>query len=103
MFTAGRTEGWNFSHFFFFSNIFCFYFAVEVEEEGMSGVQLFFTLLFTVVGLVVLGVVGLIVYGRWKENKRKRFYWGKISQSAECVFNEQTCKDSMTQIEQTEL
>lgn len=60
--------------FFFFSNIFCFYFAVEVEEEGMSGVQLFFTLFFTVVGLVVLGVVGLIVYGRWKENKRKRFY-----------------------------
>lgn len=56
-----------------------------MEEEGMSGVQLFFTLLFTVVGLVVLGVVGLIVYGRWKENKRKRFYWGKISQSAECV------------------
>uniref|UniRef100_A0A3P9B369 Lectin, mannose-binding 2-like b n=1 Tax=Maylandia zebra TaxID=106582 RepID=A0A3P9B369_9CICH len=49
-------------------------FQVEVEEEGMSGVQLFFTLLFTVVGLVVLGVVGLIVYGRWKENKRKRFY-----------------------------
>lgn len=73
------------SAIFFFSNIFCFYFAVEVEEEGMSGVQLFFTLLFTVVGLVVLGVVGLIVYGRWKENKRKRFYWGKISQSAECV------------------
>lgn len=78
-------------------------FQVEVEEEGMSGVQLFFTILFTVLGLIVLGVVGLIVYGRWKENKRKRFYWGKISQSAECVFNEQTCKDSMTQIEQTEL
>lgn len=49
-------------------------FQVEVEEEGMSGVQLFFTILFTVLGLIVLGVVGLIVYGRWKENKRKRFY-----------------------------
>ncbi|XP_030579620.1 lectin, mannose-binding 2-like b [Archocentrus centrarchus] len=49
-------------------------FQVEVEEEGMSGVQLFFTLLFSVLGLGVLAVVGLMVYGRWKENKRKRFY-----------------------------
>ncbi|XP_017296583.1 VIP36-like protein [Kryptolebias marmoratus] len=49
-------------------------FAVEVEDEGMSGVQIFFTLLFSVLGLFVLVVVGLVVYGRWKENKRKRFY-----------------------------
>ncbi|KAF7655052.1 hypothetical protein LDENG_00061630 [Lucifuga dentata] len=49
-------------------------FRVEVEEEGMSGVQLFFTLLFSALGLGVLAVVGLMVYSRWKENKRKRFY-----------------------------
>lgn len=40
----------------------------------MGGIQLFFTLLFSVLGLVVLVVVGLALYGRWKENKRKRFY-----------------------------
>lgn len=40
----------------------------------MSGVQLFFMLLFSVLGLGVLIVVGLVLYGRWKENKRKRFY-----------------------------
>lgn len=49
-------------------------FQVEVQEEGMSGVQFFFTLLFSILGLGVLAVVGLIVYGRWKENRRKRFY-----------------------------
>jgi len=48
--------------------------AVEVEEEGMSGVHIFFTLLFSIMGLGVLAVVGLMVYNRWKENKRKRFY-----------------------------
>ncbi|XP_017162012.1 lectin, mannose-binding 2-like b [Poecilia reticulata] len=49
-------------------------FQVDVEEEGMSGLQLFFTLLFSILGLAVLAVVGLVLYGRWKENKRKRFY-----------------------------
>ncbi|XP_029296263.1 VIP36-like protein isoform X2 [Cottoperca gobio] len=49
-------------------------FQVEVQEEGMSRVQFFFTLLFSILGLAVLAVVGLIVYGRWKENRRKRFY-----------------------------
>uniref|UniRef100_A0A147B5B9 Lectin, mannose-binding 2-like b n=1 Tax=Fundulus heteroclitus TaxID=8078 RepID=A0A147B5B9_FUNHE len=49
-------------------------FQVNVEEEGMSGVQFFFTLLFSVLGLGVLAVVGLVVYSRWKENRRKRFY-----------------------------
>lgn len=49
-------------------------FKVEVQEEGMSGVQLFFTILFSVMGVFVLGVVGMVVYGRWKENSRKRFY-----------------------------
>nr|XP_046242140.1 VIP36-like protein [Scatophagus argus] len=49
-------------------------FQVEFEEEGMSAVQFFFTLLFSILGLGVLAVVGLVVYGRWKENRRKRFY-----------------------------
>ncbi|XP_070760519.1 VIP36-like protein [Enoplosus armatus] len=49
-------------------------FQVEVQEEGMSGVQFFFTLLFSILGLGVLAVVGLVLYGRWKENRRKRFY-----------------------------
>ncbi|KAJ0019818.1 hypothetical protein NQD34_007387 [Periophthalmus magnuspinnatus] len=49
-------------------------FHVDVQEEGMTAVQIFVTVLFTAMGLGVLGVVGLILYGRWKENKRKRFY-----------------------------
>uniref|UniRef100_A0A3Q3NMX8 Lectin, mannose-binding 2-like b n=1 Tax=Labrus bergylta TaxID=56723 RepID=A0A3Q3NMX8_9LABR len=49
-------------------------FHVDVQEEGMSGLQFFFTLLFSIMGLGVLAVVGLMVYGRWKENRRKRFY-----------------------------
>ncbi|KAG8011617.1 VIP36-like protein [Nibea albiflora] len=48
-------------------------FQVEVEEEGMSGVQFFFTVLFSILGLGVLAVVGLMVYYR-KESRRKRFY-----------------------------
>ncbi|XP_057688874.1 lectin, mannose-binding 2-like b [Corythoichthys intestinalis] len=49
-------------------------FQVKIEEEQMSAVQLFFGLLFTILGLGVLAVVGLIGYGRWKQNKRKHFY-----------------------------
>lgn len=48
--------------------------AVEVQDEGMSGFQLFFTLLVSFLGLGVLAVVGAVVYGRWKQNRRKRFY-----------------------------
>lgn len=48
--------------------------AVEVQDEGMSGLQLFFTLLVSFLGLGVLAVVGAVVYGRWKQNRRKRFY-----------------------------
>lgn len=51
------------------------FFTVAVEEEGMSTVQFFFTLLFSILGLGVLAVVALVLYGRWKENRRKRFYW----------------------------
>lgn len=56
-------------------------FSVAVEEEGMSAVQFFFTILFSVLGVGVLAVVGLVVYGRWKENRRKRFYWPKTNRS----------------------
>ncbi|XP_026177798.1 lectin, mannose-binding 2-like b [Mastacembelus armatus] len=49
-------------------------FEVNVQDEEMSGVQFFFTLLFSILGVGVLAVVGLMVYGRWKENRRKRFY-----------------------------
>lgn len=47
---------------------------VEVQDGGMGGVQLFFTLLVSVLGLGVLAVVGAVLYGRWKQNRRKRFY-----------------------------
>lgn len=47
---------------------------VEVEEEGMGAVGRFFAFLFSVVGLFVLIVVAILLYGRWKEGRRKRFY-----------------------------
>uniref|UniRef100_A0A3Q2C7H3 Lectin, mannose binding 2 like n=1 Tax=Cyprinodon variegatus TaxID=28743 RepID=A0A3Q2C7H3_CYPVA len=40
----------------------------------LSSIQFFFTLLFSILGLGVVAVVGLVLYSRWKENKRKRFY-----------------------------
>nr|AMB19016.1 vesicular integral membrane protein [Chanos chanos] len=49
-------------------------YTVDVEEPGMSGVTLFFTILFSIIGLFVLGVVGVVLYGRWQDNRRKRFY-----------------------------
>ncbi|XP_028314318.1 lectin, mannose-binding 2-like b [Gouania willdenowi] len=49
-------------------------FEVKVEEKGMSTVHLFFTFIFSVLGLCLLVVVGLIIYSRWKDNRRKRFY-----------------------------
>ncbi|CAL8248359.1 unnamed protein product [Merluccius merluccius] len=48
--------------------------TVEVQEEGMSGVQYAVTALFSLLGLGVLGGIGLMAYGRWKEKSRKRFY-----------------------------
>ncbi|KAK1787918.1 hypothetical protein P4O66_016401 [Electrophorus voltai] len=44
------------------------------EAEGMSGIAIFFTVLFSMLGLFLLIVVGLVVYGHWNESKRKRFY-----------------------------
>lgn len=54
--------------------LYSFCFAVEVQEEGMSRIQFFFTIVFFILGLGVLAVVGLMIYTRWKENRRKRFY-----------------------------
>ncbi|XP_026997901.1 lectin, mannose-binding 2-like b isoform X1 [Tachysurus fulvidraco] len=47
---------------------------VEVVDEGMSTLTLLFLFIFSVVGLVVLIVVLLFIYARWKERSRKRFY-----------------------------
>uniref|UniRef100_UPI003AAC5853 lectin, mannose-binding 2-like a isoform X3 n=1 Tax=Centroberyx gerrardi TaxID=166262 RepID=UPI003AAC5853 len=43
-------------------------------EEGMSGIAVFFTVLFSLLGCFLLVVVGLVVYSHWSENRRKRFY-----------------------------
>ncbi|KAJ8285620.1 hypothetical protein GJAV_G00028940 [Gymnothorax javanicus] len=48
--------------------------SVEIENDGMSGVTLFFTILFSVLGCFLLAVIGIVVYSRWKENRRKHFY-----------------------------
>lgn len=72
LYKVNLNTAWDPDLFYNESSFFCF--AVEVQEEGMSGVQFFFTLLFSILGLGVLAVVGMVVYGRWKENRRKRFY-----------------------------
>ncbi|XP_077593288.1 lectin, mannose-binding 2-like a isoform X2 [Stigmatopora nigra] len=43
-------------------------------EEGMSGLAIFFTVLFSMLGCIFLVVVGLLLYGHWNESRRKRFY-----------------------------
>lgn len=43
-------------------------------EEGMSGIAIFFTVLFSMLGCVFLIVIGLVVYSHWNESRRKRFY-----------------------------
>ncbi|XP_063066245.1 lectin, mannose-binding 2-like a [Engraulis encrasicolus] len=44
------------------------------SEEGTSGVAIFFSVLFSMLGLFLLIVVGLVVYSHWSESRRKRFY-----------------------------
>ncbi|XP_056289167.1 lectin, mannose-binding 2-like a [Pseudoliparis swirei] len=44
------------------------------SEEGMSGIAIFFTVLFSLLGCVFLIVIGLVVYSQWSESRRKRFY-----------------------------
>ncbi|KAI1905078.1 hypothetical protein AGOR_G00012230 [Albula goreensis] len=43
-------------------------------SEGMSGIALFFTILFSLLGFFLLLVIGLVLYSHWSENSRKRFY-----------------------------
>ncbi|XP_038590273.1 lectin, mannose-binding 2-like a isoform X1 [Micropterus salmoides] len=43
-------------------------------EERMSGLAIFFTVLFSMLGCMFLIVVGLVVYSHWNESRRKRFY-----------------------------
>uniref|UniRef100_H3CUF4 Lectin, mannose-binding 2-like a n=1 Tax=Tetraodon nigroviridis TaxID=99883 RepID=H3CUF4_TETNG len=43
-------------------------------EEGMSSITMFFTLLFSMLGCIFLIIIGIVMYGQWKESRRKRFY-----------------------------
>ncbi|MEQ2177180.1 hypothetical protein GOODEAATRI_001146 [Goodea atripinnis] len=44
------------------------------SEEGMSGLAIFFTVLFSMLGCIFLIVIGIVVYSQWNERRRKRFY-----------------------------
>lgn len=44
------------------------------NEEGMSSIAIFFTVLFSMLGCIFLIVIGLVVYSHWSETRRKRFY-----------------------------
>ncbi|XP_062913266.1 VIP36-like protein isoform X2 [Mobula hypostoma] len=46
----------------------------DSDSEPMSGVTLFFISFFSLVGLMVLAVIGVIVFQKWQEQSRKRFY-----------------------------
>ncbi|XP_072917514.1 VIP36-like protein isoform X1 [Hemitrygon akajei] len=46
----------------------------DPDSEPMSGVTLFFISFFSLVGLMVLAVIGVIVFQKWQEQSRKRFY-----------------------------
>ncbi|XP_067879495.1 VIP36-like protein isoform X2 [Heterodontus francisci] len=46
----------------------------DLDYEPMSGLTLFFIIFFSLVGLMVLGVIGIIVFQKWQEQSRKRFY-----------------------------
>uniref|UniRef100_A0A8C6PBK4 Lectin, mannose binding 2 like n=1 Tax=Nothobranchius furzeri TaxID=105023 RepID=A0A8C6PBK4_NOTFU len=44
------------------------------NEAGMSGLSIFFTVLFSMLGCIFLIVIGIVVYSQWNESRRKRFY-----------------------------
>lgn len=60
------------------SSLFCLYsfslLSVVQSQEGMSGIAIFFTVLFSMLGCIFLIVIGLVVYSHWNESRRKRFY-----------------------------
>uniref|UniRef100_A0A3B4A0A9 L-type lectin-like domain-containing protein n=1 Tax=Periophthalmus magnuspinnatus TaxID=409849 RepID=A0A3B4A0A9_9GOBI len=47
---------------------------IRSNEQGMSNIAIFFTVLFSILGCIFLIVVGLVLYGHWNETRRKRFY-----------------------------
>ncbi|XP_018411298.1 PREDICTED: VIP36-like protein isoform X2 [Nanorana parkeri] len=48
--------------------------GVDDSSEGMSGFAIFLIVFFSLLGLVFAGVILLIVYSKWQERSRKRFY-----------------------------
>ena len=48
--------------------------SVGQNEEGMSGIAIFFTVLFSMLGCIFIIVIGMLVYSHWSESRRKRFY-----------------------------
>ncbi|XP_018595857.1 lectin, mannose-binding 2-like a isoform X1 [Scleropages formosus] len=46
----------------------------DPSEGRMSGIAIFFTVLFSLLGCIFLVVIGLAIYSHWNENSRKRFY-----------------------------
>ncbi|XP_006625589.3 lectin, mannose-binding 2-like a isoform X1 [Lepisosteus oculatus] len=46
----------------------------EDFSEPMSGVTLFFIVFFSLLGSIMLAIIAVIAYQKWKENSRKRFY-----------------------------
>ncbi|XP_068191076.1 lectin, mannose-binding 2-like a isoform X1 [Antennarius striatus] len=44
------------------------------DEEGMSAIAIFFTVLFSVLGCIFLIIISVVVYSHWSESRRKRFY-----------------------------
>ncbi|XP_029024472.1 lectin, mannose-binding 2-like a isoform X1 [Betta splendens] len=47
---------------------------LDQNEEGMSGIAIFFTVLFSMLGCIFLIVICLVLYSHWNESRRKRFY-----------------------------
>ncbi|TRY69762.1 hypothetical protein DNTS_030563 [Danionella cerebrum] len=45
-----------------------------ISEEPVTNVSLFFTILFTMLGLFLLLVISLVLYEHWSERRRKRLY-----------------------------
>lgn len=47
---------------------------VEDVKPGWSGVKIFLVTLFSILGIIAVGVIGIIVYQNHQQNSRKRFY-----------------------------
>ncbi|ODM91459.1 VIP36-like protein [Orchesella cincta] len=47
---------------------------VDDVKPGWSGVKIFLVTLFSILGVIAVGVVGIIVYQNHQQNTRKRFY-----------------------------